>query len=83
MINMFISQFKNINKKILNIIKYGISVSFIFSLMAVFILINYKYNPIYIDTYYTGLQLFKTSLSFAIEFIVCGFATDMIQKELY
>ena len=82
MISSFIEQFKNIDKKTFSIIRYGVLFSFVLSLIAVFILLNYKYNPIYIDTYYIGIQLFKTSLSFAIEFIVCGFATDIISKEI-
>ena len=82
MINTFISQLKNMDKEIWNIIKHGFKFSFVLSLVAILILVSYKINPIKIDTYYIGIELFKTSLSFAIQFIVCGVATDTIKKQL-
>ena len=82
MISSFLNQFKNIDKKILCIMKYGINFSLILSLISILVLISYNNYPISIDTYYIGLNLFKTSLSFAIEFIVCGFSVDMINKNM-
>ena len=83
MLKSFINQFRKIDEKIFIIMKYGFFISLASSMLAVYILLNYSYNPISIDTYYLGIQLFKTSLSFAIEFIICGFAFDIISKNKF
>lgn len=68
------------DKKIFSIIKYGNLFSLIVCLLATFILVCYESNPVSFDTYYIGIQLFKTGLMFSVEFIICGFAMDTIKK---
>ena len=72
-------KFESLTKKI---IKYGFIFSFILSITSSIILftyINFYSTP---ELYYIGLSLFKTSLTFAVEFIICGFAIDTIKKQL-
>ena len=82
MIHAFFNQFKHMDKKIFSIIKCENIFSLIICLFSIFILIYYDFNPISFDTYYIGILLFKTGLMFAVEFIICGFAIDIIKKQL-
>lgn len=71
--------FEQITNKIL---KGGLNFCFILCLFSVSILLTYNLfvpSPI---VYYIGISLFRLSLIFGIEFIICGFVTDRIKKEL-
>lgn len=67
--------------KIKQITRKGFYFSSIVCMIAVFILLTY-HNHTSPDLYYIGTILFKTSLSFAIEFFICGFAFDTIKKQM-
>ncbi len=82
MINFIVNKFKNLDLKVKNIMKCG----FIFSLLFCFIsiLVLYTYHTTYtIPLIFTvGTILFRTSLMFFVDFIICGIAFDTIKKQM-
>ena len=75
-----IKLFKNINKKILKIMKCGLQFSFFICIIATLILCTYLL--IYHDTflYLLGLTTFKLGIIIGIEFIICGLSVDAIKN---
>lgn len=76
----FQKNFKNIkqvDKKILKIVRNGIKFSFIFCLVASYILVTYiaQGEP---NAYYIGIQFLKSGLFFIAGFIICGMAFNKI-----
>jgi len=74
--------YKNFEKITYKILKGGLEFCLFLCLLSVSILLTYNlfvHSPL---MYYVGISLFKLSLIFGIEFIICGFVTDGIKKEL-
>lgn len=74
--------FKSLEKKTCMIMKNGIKFCFLLCIFSCIVLLTYTFvstNPI---TYYIGLALFKLSISFIIDFIICGFVVDGIKKQV-
>lgn len=82
MILEIINKFKTLNPKIRKIMRYGFCVSLIVCMTATLIL--YTYHRLYTVPllFSVGTILFKTSLMFFVDFIICGFAFDTIQKQM-
>lgn len=80
MIEKIKNSFKNIDSINLKIIKKGLKISFLIMLFALLILVCYITSSKSLFTYYIGISLFKTSLYFGIEFIICGIVIDSIKK---
>lgn len=82
MINFIVNKFKNLDLKVKNIMKYGFNFSLLFCLFSVLIL--YTYHAFYtLPLVFTiGTILFKTSLMFFVDFIICGIAFDTIKKQI-
>lgn len=80
MLNLIVSAFKNLDIKIKNIMKYGFLFSFIFCFFSIIIL--YTYHKLITSPllFTIGALLFKTSLMFFTDFIICGLAFDKIIK---
>ena len=81
MLKIIIEYFKNLDMKIKNIMKYGFTFSFTFCFFSIIILYTYhklNTNPI---LFTIGTILFKTSLMFFTDFIICGLAFDKIIKQ--
>ena len=76
-----IKEFKKIDKKILQIVKKGIKISFVFCILASLILLIYciNCNPIIYDI---GISVFKTGLFYICTCIMCGFAFNQIGNEI-
>jgi len=74
--------FKNLDKLTFNIMKHGLKFCSIICLVSVVILFTYNCVIASPFMYYIGINLFKVSLIFAIEFVVCGFIVDGIKKQL-
>lgn len=79
---MIINKFKNMDVKIKNIMKYGFTFSLLFCLFSILIL--YTYHQLYtVPLIFTvGTILFKTSLMFFVDFLICGIAFDTIKKQI-
>ena len=82
MINKFINNLKAFDKVTFKILKYGLNFCFVLCLLSVLVLLFYNIAFPSPFMYYIGIFLFKLSLVFGIEFIVCGFVADSIKKEL-
>ncbi len=75
-------EFKNMDAKIISIIKSGIKFSFYISLIASLILLTYDFLYTTPITYYIGISLFRASLFFISFFIICGFSFNKIKLDL-
>ena len=81
MLNIIVTNFQNLDKNIKIIMKYGFIFSLLCCLLSVFILYTYhklKTSPL---VFTVGTILFKTSLMFLADFIICGIAFDTIKKQ--
>ena len=72
--------FKNVNKKILKIMKYGLKFSFLICIIATAILCTYLlfYHDSFL--YSLGLTSFRIGIILGIEFIICGLSVDDIKN---
>ena len=77
-----INNFKSLDKITYKIMKYGLTFCFAVCISSVLILFTYDFAFPSPFMYYIGINLFKLSLIFGIEFIVCGFVVDGIKKQL-
>lgn len=81
MIKKIIESFKSFEKTTYKIMINGLKFCFILCLISVFILLTYNLSFQSPFVYYIGISLFKLSLIFGIEFIVCGFVVEGIKKQ--
>ena len=81
-INFFYSFFDifDFNPKVKKIMSTGITVSFIMTLFATFLMSLYISTYSYI-LYDLGIALFKTSTTFIAVFFICGIAFSQILKD--
>ena len=80
MIQQFIDNFKTIDKKITKIMRYGLFFCLLLAILSTSLLVTYIFfsaNPFLFDF---GIALFRLTFSFAVEFIICGYAVDLILK---
>lgn len=80
MIKQFIDNFKHIDEKINRIMRYGLIFCLalaIFSSLLLITYITYSSNLLLFDI---GIALFRFGLMLAVEFIICGYAVDIILK---
>ena len=82
MLKKVCENFKNLDKLTYKIMNNGLKFCFIVCLLSVFILFTYNSSFSSPYLYYIGINLFKNSLIFGLEFIVCGFVVDSIKKQL-
>ncbi len=74
--------YNGFEKTTYKILKKGLMFCLGLSLLSCLILLTYISffsTPIY---FYIGLKLFKMSIIFGIEFIVCSFVVDGLKKEM-
>ena len=74
--------FKNLDTITSKIMNYGLGFCFIVCMVSLIVLLVYNFAFTSPSIYYIGINLFKLSSIFAIEFIVCGFVVDGIKKQL-
>ena len=82
MFKKIVDNFKNFDKLTYKILKHGLHFCFTLCLISVFVLLTYELafsSPL---VYYIGISLFRLSLIFGIEFVICSFVVDGIKKEL-
>ena len=80
MIKSIIENFKQFEKITHVIMKYGLKFCFIICIISVSILFTYEAIFTSPSLYYIGISLFKLSLVFGIEFIICAFVADELKK---
>lgn len=81
MIKLLKDKFHTMEEKIKKIMHYGFIFSFMVCMVSMGLLITYELNA-NLDLYYLGLSVFRLSLFFAVEFIICAFAIDTIKKQI-
>ena len=81
MINNIVNGFKSLDKVAKIVMKKGLVFCLFIALIAIIFLFIYLFNNTSI-LFTVGLSLFRSSLIFAIEFIICGFVVDKIKKQL-
>ena len=79
-INIF-NHIKNLDKKIIKIMKSGIIFSFYFCIFASIILVTYNFykTPL---LFHIGISLFQSGLFFIVSFVIYGFAFNKISNEI-
>ena len=82
MIKKIIENFKNFDKITYKIMSNGLKFCFIICLISVFTLLTYDLTFQSPLVYYIGISLFRLSLIFCMEFIICGFIIEGIKKQL-
>ena len=82
MFKKLLESYHNFDKITNTILKNGLKFCTILCILAVSILFTYNLLKLSPLVYHIGFSLFKLSLIFGIEFIICGFVTDGIKKQL-
>ena len=83
MIEKFINSYKNLDKIAIKILKKGLIFCTILCILSVLILFIYEVFSKSPNIYYIGIGIFKLSLTFAVEFIICALSMDLIKKETF
>lgn len=82
MIKKIVTYYKNLDKATYKILYKGLAFCFLLASFSAFILLSYMLFFQAPLIYYIGISLFKLSLVFSVEFIICGFVVDNIKKQL-
>lgn len=82
MLRKVFENFKNLDKLTSKIMNYGLKFCFAVCMISVLVLFTYSFAFTSPFIYYIGINLFRISLIFGIEFVVCGFVVDGIKKQL-
>ena len=82
MLKKIITYYKNLDKNTYKILYKGLEFCFLLASFSAFILLSYILLLQAPLVYYIGINLFKLSLVFGVEFIICGFIVDSIKKQL-
>ena len=82
MIKNIINSYKNLDSLAYKIMKNGLKFCFLLSILAALILLVYKDLFASPYMYYIGINLFRLSIVFSSEFIICAFVVDSLKKQL-
>lgn len=82
MLKKIFDNFKNLDKLTSKIMNSGLKFCFAICILSVLLLFTYSFAFASPFIYYIGINLFKISLIFSIEFIICAFVVDGIKKQL-
>ena len=82
MINKIITYYKNLDKITYKILYKGLAFCFLLASFSAFILLSYILFFQAPLLYYIGINLFRLSLVFSVEFIICSFVVDSIKKQI-
>ncbi len=82
MIKNFIKTFKDLDKKIKEILVKGLKFSLFISVLGCLLLIYYISFHSSIFLYYIGIKIIWLSVSFLVSFLTCALTMDRIKKEI-
>ena len=74
--------FKNLDKKVIKILKYGLRFCFIIAIVSIIFLATYLFFVHNIIIYEIGILVFQISLYYSVYCIVSAITVDSIQKQL-
>lgn len=80
--NKIEKSFVDLDKLTKKIMKNGLKFCSIIGIIALIILLTYNLSITTPFLFNIGFLLFKLSLTFAVEFIICGLVVDSIKKQL-
>lgn len=82
MVNNIINNFNDLDKLVKRIMKIGLKFCSILGIISLIILVTYNLSFTIPILFTIGFILFKLSLTFGIEFVICGFVADKIKKQM-
>ncbi len=82
MFRKIFNSFKSLDKLTKLIMGYGIKFCFLICIISLTILLTYNISYTLPILFTIGFILFKLSLIFGIEFVICGFIVDGIKKQI-
>lgn len=82
MLKNIFDSFKNLEKKAKIIMKKGLEFCSVLCIISIIILLTYNLSFTVPIVFIIGFSLFKLSVVFGIEFIICGLVADKVKKEL-
>ena len=81
-LNQLLDNFKNLDKKILKILNYGLKFCFGILIISTVILTTYLFFLHSIFLFQLGLLTFQSGICFISEFFVSAIAVDTISKQI-
>ena len=81
-LNQLLDTFKNLDKKILKILNYGLKICFEILIISTVILTTYLFFLHSIFLFQLGLLTFQLGICFISEFFVSAIAVDTISKQI-
>lgn len=81
MINKIFKLFSNLDKLIYKIMKTGLRFCTVLCTISIFILLFYNLQLQSPFVFNIGLIIFKLSIIFGVEFIICGIVADKIKAD--
>ncbi|MEI3395387.1 MAG: hypothetical protein V8R82_06830 [Clostridia bacterium] len=82
MFNKIIDCFKNLDKLTKLIMNNGLKFCLFLGLISISVLVTYNFSLTIPILFYVGFVLFRLSLIFGIEFVICGIVVDGIKKQI-
>ena len=82
MFKKIINSFNNLDKLTKIIMSNGLIFSAFIGLVALVLLVTYNFSFTFPILFTIGFVLFRLSLIFGIEFVICGFVVDGIKKQM-
>ena len=79
MFKKIINSFNNLDKLTKIIMSNGLIFSAFIGLVAIVLLVTYNFSFTFPILFTIGFVLFRLSLIFGIEFVICGFVVDIIK----
>lgn len=82
MIKKIVNLYKELDKLTFKILKHGLEFCFCLCILSILVLFTYESINSTPTLYYIGLSLFRLSIIWSIEFIICAIVVDSIKKQL-
>lgn len=82
MIKKIVNSYKNLENKTNKIMKNGLKFCFALCIISVSILLTYEVFIASPLIYYIGIFLFRLSIIWGIEFVICALVVDSIKKDI-
>ena len=82
MLRKIYTYYKTLDKTTYKILYKGLEFCLLLASFSAFILLSYILFFKIPLIYYIGINLFRLSLVFSVEFIICSFIVDNIQKQI-
>ncbi len=82
MIKKICTYYKTLDKTTYKILYKGLEFCLLIASFSAFILLSYILFFKIPLIYYIGINLFRLSLVFSVEFIICSFIVDNIKKQI-